>query len=84
MVVSMSRHYREPPIGSHDPVYGTFLRHPMDPRTDPDAGLQPCIECDGAGFVDDEPCPFCDGMGHFLNDEPCSAEQYERLVDDRY
>jgi hypothetical protein len=81
--MSRPHRYKEPPFGSWHPDYGSFTGHPMDPRTDPDAGLQPCLECDAKGEQDDdEPCPFCDGKGYFLDETPMTPDEYERFCDD--
>jgi hypothetical protein len=82
--MSRPHHYKEPRIGSWHADYGTFTGHPLDPRTDPDAGLQPCLECNATGEIDEEPCPFCSGKAYFLDDEPCSAEEFQSLTEDRY
>jgi RecJ-like exonuclease len=55
-------------------------RHPED---EDDDGLQPCPECEGECTLDTgEDCPECDGKGYFLGEDPCSAAEYERLVED--
>lgn len=61
---------------AYDPDYGTYLGHPLDPRT-PDDDTTACESCGGTGKVTDTteyangPSPYkvdcerCDGLGRF-------------------